>query len=132
MTTVPSTTAFATSHGGLASEQPLPALLAERDLDRLRRYREYLQYYEGTRGAPPRQGRERALSFNYARAIVEKGASYLVTDHHPAVTPTEGAGAARAAEAERALLDAWEANDLARLDLETRSTRRSSATAHSR
>jgi hypothetical protein len=64
--------ATAAHRGGLASEQSLPALLATRDLDRLRRYREYLDYYEGRRGAPPRQGRERALSFNYARAIVEK------------------------------------------------------------
>jgi len=107
------------SGGALASEQPVPALLAGRDLDRLRRYREYLEYYEDRRGAPPRQGRDRALSFNYARAIVEKGASYLVTDHRPVVTSLEGGEASRAAEAERALLDAWEANDLARLDLET-------------
>ena len=80
-----------------------------------------MQYYEGRRGAPAAQGRQRSLSFNYARALVEKGASYLLTDHRPVVTAIgDGAEERRnAAAAERALLDTWEANDLARLDLET-------------
>jgi hypothetical protein len=96
-------------------------VLTNLDADRLRRYREYLEYYEGRRGRPPARGRERTLTFNYARAMVEKGASYLVTEHRPQVTATEETPAVRrqAAEAERALLDVWEANDLARLDLET-------------
>ena len=103
------------------SEEPLPRALANRDADRLRRYREYLDYYEGRRGSPPARGRERTLTFNYARAMVEKGASYLVTEHRPRVVPAEETPAARgqAAEAERALLEVWDANDLARLDLET-------------
>ncbi|MCK9487550.1 MAG: phage portal protein [Dehalococcoidia bacterium] len=92
-------------------------MLAQRDTDRLRRYREYLDYYEGRRGAPPRRGRERALVFNYARSIVEKGASYLVTDHRPEVTAADSD--AVAAEAERVLAETWDANDLARLDIET-------------
>ena len=102
-------------------EQPVPRQIARRDLDRLRRYREYLDYYEGRRGGPPRQGRQRVLTFNYARTIVEKGASYLVTDHRPVVTPTDDSVEARrrAAAAERALLRTWEENDLAGLDLET-------------
>ena len=33
---------------------PLPRQLVLRDSDRLRRYREYLDYHEGRRGAPPR------------------------------------------------------------------------------
>lgn len=98
-------------------EVPLPSILAQRDTDRLRRYREYLDYHEGRRGAPPRRGRERALVFNYARSIVEKGASYLVTDHRPRVTAA--ASDAIASEAERVLAETWDANDLARLDIET-------------
>lgn len=100
---------------------PLPRLLTLRDSERLRRYREYLDYHEGRRGAPPRRGRERALTFNYARAIVEKGASYLMTDHRPLVSAGgTGAEARRtAAAAQRLLDDTWEANDLARLDVET-------------
>jgi hypothetical protein len=104
-----------------ATEESLPRAIANRDADRLRRYREYLDYYEGRRGSPPARGRERTLTFNYARAMVEKGASYLVTDHRPQVEASEETPAARrqAAEAERALLDVWDDNDLARLDLET-------------
>lgn len=83
----------------------------------MRRYREFLDYYEGRRGAPVAtarvSARERVVTFNYARALVEKGASYLVTDHRPVVLD------AATADAERALREAWDANDLARLDLET-------------
>ncbi len=95
--------------------------LQGRDQDRLRRYREYLDYYHGLRGMAPARGRERTLMFNYARVIVEKGASYLVTDHHPVVQPLEESAAARrrAAVTERALRELWDENDLARLDLET-------------
>ena len=104
-----------------ADDRPFPRSLAGRDRERLARYREYLDYYEGRRGVPPGPRRERLLSFNYARAFVEKGASYLITPHRPAVLPAgDGAEAsARAAEAEQALLAAWEENDLERLDLES-------------
>ena len=102
-------------------EVPLPRTLANRDPERMRRYREFLDYFEGRRGGPPRVGRQRTLTFNYARALVEKGATYLVTDHRPTVTPVDDSAGARriASSAERALLDAWEHSDLARLDLET-------------
>ena len=120
---MPVTSAPVPSPASIATlgEQPLPSQLARRDLDRLRRYGEYLDYYDGRRGAPPRQGRERVLNFNYARAMVEKGASYLVTDHRSVVTALDDGVEARrqATVAERALFDAWEQNDLARLDLET-------------
>jgi len=103
------------------SEATLPRLIDRMDADRLRRYREYLDYHEGRRGAPPARARERTLTFNYARAIVEKGVSYLVTDHRPAVGPADASAEARpqAAAAARLLAEAWETNDLARLDVET-------------
>ncbi len=104
-----------------AAERTLPQLLAAQDLDRMRRYREYLDYYEGRRGAPPARGGDRVVNFNYARAIVEKGAAYLVSEHRPLVI-AGGASAEerrRATTVERALLEAWEQNELARLDLET-------------
>ena len=47
---------------------------------------------------------------------MEKGASYLMTSHRPTVVEADGGGAA---EAEQALLELWEANDLERLDLES-------------
>lgn len=103
------------------TESSLPRVVDRMDADRLRRYREYLDYHEGRRGAPPARARERSLTFNYARAIVEKGVSYLVTEHQPVVTSLDGSAEARAqaAEATRLLAETWEANDLARLDVET-------------
>jgi len=104
-----------------AASIPLPRALVTRDTDRMRRYREYLDYHEGRRGGPPRTGRDRVHTFNYARAIVEKGASYLVTDHRPLVHPLANGEEARreAVAAETLLHETWEANDLARLDIET-------------
>lgn len=101
--------------------ETIPRALLHRDADRMRRYREYLEYYDGLRGAPAPRARERTLTFNYARAMVEKGASYLVSAHAPVVTPLEDTAAARrrAASTERALHDIWDGNDLTRLDLET-------------
>lgn len=101
--------------------ETIPRALVRRDRDRLRRHREYLEYYDGLRGALPPRPRERTLTFNYARAMVEKGASYLVNEHGPVVTAVEdtAAGRRRATTTERALLDLWHDNELTRLDLET-------------
>ena len=105
---------------GAEGAVPLPRTLANRDRERLARYREFLDYFEGRRGSPPGSRSERLLNFNYARAFVEKGAAYLVTDHRPVVAAVEDspAGRRRAAEVERVLLDLWEENELARLDLD--------------
>ncbi len=91
-------------HRGLAAARHRPY-----GADRLRRYREYLDYHEGRRGASPIRARERSLTFNYARAIVEKGVSYLVIDHHPAVTPGDATAEERtqATEATRLLVETW-------------------------
>ena len=78
---------------------PLPRLITRMDADRLRRYREYLDFYQGQQwDAPPRR-RERRLTFNYARTLVEKVTSYLMTgmdfavDPPPGMDPAEGPAA---------------------------------------
>src|SRR5437763_5469384 len=53
------------------------ATLSARDAERLRRYRAFQDFYDGTHFARPRRGRS-ALVLNYARAIVDKGVSYLL------------------------------------------------------
>ena len=99
--------------------EPFPRSLTGRDHARIAGYRELLDLFEGRATGPRGPGRERALRFNYARAFVEKGAAYLVSDHRPVVTADGGPGGERrATEAERALRELWEDNDLLRLDLD--------------
>ena len=95
--------------------------LNRRDADRMRRYRELLDFYQGAQW----QGRERLgekrLTFNYARVVVDKMASYLMSGVKFVVDPledsAEGRGKARRAEA--ALHQVYEENGLEQLDFET-------------
>ncbi len=99
----------------------LPQLVARLDGDRLRRYREHLDFYHGQQwtGAPRR--RDRRLTFNYARAMVDKVTSYLMTGLDFAVDPTADTDEARAlaARTESALRRVWDENNLDQLDFET-------------
>lgn len=72
---------------------PLPRLIARLDADRLRRYREYLDFYQGRQWPTPPRRRERQLTFNYARALVEKVTPYPRQCHRQS-----GAGPGRARE----------------------------------
>ena len=92
--------------------------LRSRDAARLRRYREYLDFYEGKQWLRPRQGRS-SLTVNYARAIVDKGASYLLGRGLNFAVPSEPEGlAAEAAQrAERLLYEIYQDNDLDAVDL---------------
>src|SRR5438094_10527197 len=60
----------------LESAEALAARLRSRDGERLRRYRDLLDFYEGTHFASSRRGRTN-LTVNYARAVVDKGVSFL-------------------------------------------------------
>lgn len=102
-------------------EMPLPQTLARKDLDRLRRYREALDFYHGRQWSGQPRRRERRLTFNYARTVVEKVTSYLMTGLAVAVDPVDGSERARAdaARTEAALRRVWEDNALDQLDFDT-------------
>jgi hypothetical protein len=51
--------------------------MAQAEAARFRRYRDYLAFYEGQHFAVQRRGRSN-LVINYARAIVDKGVSFLL------------------------------------------------------
>ena len=51
--------------------------LALAEATRLRRYRDYLAFYEGRHYPTPRRGRSNLVA-NYARTIVDKGVSFLL------------------------------------------------------
>src|SRR5687767_11540558 len=82
---------------------------------RLRRYRQYQEFYEGRHFERARSGRS-GLVLNYARAVVDKGVAYLLGRGVGfGVVPRQEANARdrrRAAEAEQVLYDvAWD-NDV--------------------
>ena len=94
--------------------------LAAADQARLRRYSEYLEFYNGRQWAKPRQGRSN-LVLNYARAIVDKGVSYLLGRGINFAVPPAGPSPeeqARAAAAEELLYRVYEENDLEAVDVQ--------------
>src|SRR3990170_4387596 len=99
---------------------PLPQQLARMDLSRLRAYRENLEFYRGLQWQEPWRRRERRLTFNYAKTVVEKTASYVVSGYSSLVDPLDGSPKEldRARRAERALREAHDANNLDQLDFD--------------
>jgi len=64
-----------------------PSALAGRDPDRMRAYRENLDFYNGSQWLG--SGRERRLVFNYARVNVDKATSYLMAGFNFAVAAVD-------------------------------------------
>ncbi|HEX77491.1 MAG TPA: phage portal protein [Dehalococcoidia bacterium] len=102
-----------------ATTLTLPQRLATMDQERLRAYRENLDFYKGLQWASYR--RERRLTFNYAKAFVDKVTSYLMSGLSFAVEPRDSSAEAReqARRAEEALYQVYEANNLEQLDFDT-------------
>ncbi len=97
--------------------ETLPRQLARMDLERLRAYQENLDFYRGHQWeGPPRRGRR--LTFNYAKAIIDKTAAYVMQGLRVHLLPGEGADEALVAEAQGALEEVQEANRLHLLDLD--------------
>src|SRR5437762_8446345 len=99
------------------------AALSAQDAERLRRYRAFQDFYDGKHFAAPRsRGARSALVLNYARAIVDKGVSYLLGGGVGfAVEPEAEADAAARARAQRAealLYRVYWDNDLDAVDMQ--------------
>jgi hypothetical protein len=99
----------------------LPQQLQRMEVERLRAYVDNLAFYQGEQWLGVQRRRERRLTFNYAKALVEKTTSYLISGVTFAVDPVDPSpeAAERARAAERALLEVYEANQLAQLDFDT-------------
>ncbi len=102
------------------TEQRYPALgsvslaqwLKGQDTERLNRYREYLEFYEGRQWDRRRRGNETRLTINYARALVRKVASYVFPEPVTFSVPESEA-------AERALNELAAEQDWHGLDYQT-------------
>ncbi|MFH1640082.1 MAG: phage portal protein [Chloroflexota bacterium] len=95
--------------------------LVNRDLERIKGYKELLDFYHGKHWeGRPRWG-EKRLTFNYAKVFIDKVTSYLMSGVSFAVDALADSSEARARakRAEKALYRVYEANNLAQLDFET-------------
>jgi len=103
------------------SENPIVTQLSHRDLDRIKRYRELLEFYHGQHWEGRERWGEKRLTFNYAKVFVDKVTSYLMSGIKFAADAVEDSDEARAVarKAEAALYRVYEDNNLEQLDLET-------------
>ncbi len=103
-----------------AVQMPLAQQIARMDAGRLRAYRENLEFYQGRQWADPTRRRERRLTLNYAKAVIEKTASYTMSGLSFVVDPEDGSAEAgeRARRAERALREIHAANNLEQLEFD--------------
>src|SRR5690606_34860663 len=88
---------------------------------RMRAYRDNLAFYQGQQWPGTPRRRDRRLVFNYAKALIDKTASYLMSDVSFVVDEEDASEPAREAarRAERALREVYEANNLAQLDVDS-------------
>ncbi|MDH5696300.1 MAG: phage portal protein [Dehalococcoidia bacterium] len=95
--------------------------LNRQDIDRLRGYRELLDFYHGRQWEGRERRGEKRLTFNYAKVFIDKVTSYLMSGINFIVDAIEHSeeAKARAQRAEAALHQVYEDNNLEQLDLET-------------
>ena len=98
-----------------------PQQIMKMDLARLKAYRDNLDFYQGSQWLEPQRRRERRLTFNYAKTITDKSASYVMNGLSFAVDPVDGSpeAAEAARRAEATLREVYEANNLEQLDFDT-------------
>jgi hypothetical protein len=103
------------------TNETMLAQLARTDLERIKGYRELLDFYFGRQWEGKERRGERRLTFNYAKVFVEKVTSYLMADVSFAADPPEDSEKARdgARHAEAAIYKVYAENHLEQLDLET-------------
>src|SRR5690242_11983475 len=94
--------------------------LSTMDRQRLRDYQLNLDFYAGRQWPVQRRNlRQRRLTFNYARTLVDKAASFLLAGAGFAIDAESPEDAARAARRERVLRAIYEQNDLQALDFDS-------------
>ncbi|HEY4685571.1 MAG TPA: phage portal protein [Dehalococcoidia bacterium] len=90
--------------------------LGRLDVERLRRYRENLAFFEGRQWAGQARRRERRLVFNYTRAVIEKAAAFTLRGVKSVIADVDGA---EEPPALRALRRVYEDNDVGGLDFDS-------------
>jgi hypothetical protein len=97
----------------------LPQQVARMDLDRIKAYRENLDFYNGLQWQGHSRMRERRLTFNYAKVFVDKVTSYLMSGLDFAIDPASPGDRDKSRRAEEALYKVYDTNNLDQLDFDT-------------
>jgi len=61
------------------NETSISMQVSHRDLDRIRKYKELLDFYQGKHWEGRDRRSEKRLTFNYAKVFVDKVTSYLMS-----------------------------------------------------
>ena len=103
------------------NEIPIPMQLARHDMDRVKGYKELLDFYHGWHWEGRERRGDKRLTFNYAKVFVDKVTSYLMSGINFAVDAVADSDEARAGarKAEAALYEVYQDNNLEQLDSET-------------
>jgi hypothetical protein len=98
-----------------------PIQLNQRDIERLRGYRELLDFYHGRQWPGHARRGEKQLTLNYAKVVIDKLTSYLMSGVHFTIEALEDSdeSRARAKRAEAALRQVEQDNNLDQLSFET-------------
>ena len=113
-------TAKRSSAGEIAANNlTLPQQISRMDSERLRAYRENLDFYNGSQWPGRSRTRERRLTFNYAKVFVDKVTSYLMSGLSFAIDPVPAGDKEMARRAEDAIYKVYEASNLEQLDFDT-------------
>ena len=109
--------------GGRLVPTTLADWLDGQDVERMQRYRQMLDFYEGAQWTRRPRAGETQLTINYARALVRKAASYVFPSPVTFAVPTGGTGAGiserQARAAEIALNELHSEQNLYSLDFQT-------------
>ena len=100
---------------------PIINQLARRDMDRIKTYKELLDFYHGIHWEGRERWGEKRLTFSYAKIFIDKVTSYLMSGINFIVDAVDDSdeARARARRAEQVLYQVYEENNLEQLDLDT-------------
>jgi len=100
---------------------PIINQIARRDIDRMKTYKELLDFYRGIHWEGRERWGEKRLTFSYAKIFIDKVTSYLMSGVNFVVNAVGDSdeARARARRAEQALYQVYEENNLEQLDLDT-------------
>ena len=98
-----------------------PVQLNHIDVGRIKKYKEFLDFYHGRHWLSNNSRSEKQLTFNYAKVIIDKVVSYLMSGISFNIEPLVDSDTARqqARAAEAALQQVYGENNLEQLDFDT-------------